>query len=275
MNKIILIIFLLIFFGLGYYMMIFEPQNIQIERHIITLENLPQSFDGTKIVQLSDLHSYWFSSREKKVLEMVEELEPDFVFITGDFVDPATKITDQDLSSVKTFWQELGKSYQGRIFGVLGNHDPREIKNLLERSEIAILDNENRKIIVNGEFIYLIGVDDPSAGRADLKKAMKGIENEATNILLAHGPEIINQVLGKRIDLVLVGHTHGGQVNIPFLEELFLEQLKPLSKYGRKYTSGLFKIDNTYLYVNRGIGTSIFPIRFNCPPEITLIELRK
>ena len=271
MSKIILIIFLLGVLLLGYYAVIFEPNNIKIERQVVAIENLPQTFDGVKIVQLSDFHSLWFGSREKRVLEILDELKPDFVFITGDFVDPITKIvTDRNLSSVKIFWQELGRKYQGRIFGVLGNHDTIIVKNYLEKSGITILDNENKKIILNNDFIYLIGVDDPWTGRDNLSKAIKGIEKETPKILLAHAAEIIDEAAKERMDLVLVGHTHGGQINFPVLGRL----IQPLSEYGRRYISGLFKVGYTYLYVNRGIGTSIIPIRFNCPPEITLIELR-
>ena len=284
MKKIVLIIFLIIVLFLSYYMVIFEPHNIQIERHTIMIENLPHSFEGMKIVHLTDFHSYWFGFREKKVLEILEEIEPDFVFLTGDFVDSITKtITDPEFESVEIFWQKLGKRYENRIFAVLGNHDPRVIENLLEESGINVLDNENKKIFIDNKFIHLIGVDDPRTGRDDLSKAMKGIQKNRPKILLAHSPDIITEAVEKRIDLVLVGDTHGGQVNIPIINPI-LEYLKPLTKYGRKYTKGLFKIENTpldskhltgytYLYVNRGIGTSVLPIRFNSPPEITLIKL--
>ena len=268
-KKIIRLILLLGILFLGYHMMIFEPNNIKIERHVVVMENLPQLFDRTRIVHLTDFHSYWFGSREKRVLQILKELEPDFVFITGDFIDSTTKlITDRDLSSVKIFWQKLGEKYENRIFAVLGNHDPGFLKNLLEENYINVLDNENKKIFINGDFIYLVGVDDPRTGRDDLAKAMKGIQENRPKILLAHAPDIINEAVEKRINLVLVGDTHGGQVNIPILEKLL-----PLSEYGRKYLSGLFNVQGTYLYVNRGVGTSILPIRFNSPPEIALIEL--
>lgn len=272
MNKIILIIFLLGALLFGYYVVVFEPSNIKIERQVITIKNLPRSFDGVKIVQLSDFHSLWFGSREKRVLEILEELNPDFIFITGDFVDPITKtITDQDLSSVKIFWQRLSEKYKNRVFGVLGNHDIGIVKNYLKESEITILDNENKKLFLGNDFIYLLGIDDPWTDRDDLPKAIEGTEDNAPKVLLAHAAEIINEATREKIDLVLVGHTHGGQVNIPVLGRL----IQPLSEYGKKYTKGLFEINSTYLYVNRGIGTSLFPIRLNCPPEITLIELRK
>lgn len=284
-KTIILIIFLVgvLFFELSYYMVIFEPNNIKIEKQVIAIENLPCSFERARIAHLTDIHSYWFGSREKKVLGILEELEPDFVFITGDFVGSVIKtITAPQLQSVKVFWQKLGEKYKNRIFAVLGNHDPGFLKNLLEKSGINVLDNENKRIFFGNKNekqkecifkgIYLIGVDDPRTGRDDLLKAMRGIQKKKPKILLAHAPDIISEAAGKRIDLVLVGDTHGGQVNIPILDP-FLKPLKPLSEYGRKYISGLFRVGDTYLYVNRGIGTSILPIRFNCPPEIALIEL--
>jgi len=175
------------------------------------------------------------------------------------------------LSSVKIFWQKLAQQHKNQVFAVLGNHDTELVKNYLTASGIRVLDNEHEKIFLGKDYIYLIGVDDPWTGRDDLARAMEGTEKDGLKILLAHSPDIIDKAAKQKIDLVLVGHTHGGQVNIPFLGEL----IQSLLKYGQQYTKGLFKIDSTYLYVNRGIGTSVFPIRFNCPPEITLIELRK
>lgn len=272
MSKIIFIIFSVGVLLLGYYAVIFEPNNIKIEKQVITIKNLPPSFDGIKIVQLSDFHSLWFGSRERKVLVLLEKLNPDFIFITGDFVDPLTKlITDKEFKSVRVFWQELGKRYKNRIFGVLGNHDSALVKNLLKESGITILDNKRKKLTLDKEFIFLIGIGHPWMSRNNLSKVMAGIEEEKPKILLAHGPEIIEEAKKEKIDLVLVGHTHGGQVNIPILGKL----IQPLSEEGRRYTRGLFKLNSTYLYVNRGVGTSFFPVRFNCPPEITLITLQK
>ena len=271
MSKTILIILFMGMLTFGYYALVFEPNNIKIERQVVAIENLPQTFDGVKIAQLSDLHSLWFGSQEKRILEILEELKPDFVFITGDFVDPTTKIT-KGVESVTKLWGELGNEYKNRIFGVFGNHDTPLVRNLLKRSGITILENENKKIFINNEFIYLIGVDDPWTGRHNLAKAMEGIETEAPKILLSHSPDIIEEIKKEKIDidLILAGHTHGGQVRIPFLGAPWTP-----SKYGQKYAQGLFEINSTYLYVNRGIGTSLLPIRFNCPPEITLIKLQK
>jgi len=263
MKKIILIIFLLLILAVGYYAVFFEPYNFQIAKHTFYFENLTR--EKIKIVHLSDFHSVTFSKREKKVLEIVDKLSPDFVFITGDFIGKLRKAKENE-DSLATFWQTLSDKYKNRVFAVLGNHDNLWVKNLLEKSGIKILNNES--YLLNG--FYLIGVDDPYTGRDDLLKAMKEVENEFPKILLAHSPDVIEKAKKEKIDLVLAGHTHGGQIKIPFFGPIWIP-----SKYGKKYSEGLFKENSTFLYVNRGVGTFLLPARFNCPPEITLIELTK
>ncbi|MEA1937260.1 MAG: metallophosphoesterase [Patescibacteria group bacterium] len=258
-----------------WYSFIFEPNNIQIEKINIEIENLPESFNNTKIVHLTDFHSYNFGEREKKVLEILEDINPDFVFITGDFIDHKTK----DISSCQEFWSELGNRYQGKVYSVLGNHeywidhiDANSIKRLLEKSGIVVLSNENEKIFQDNEYIYLLGVNDPHTGNDDLGVAAADTEKDIPKILLAHSPDIVNDLENlekEKIDLILAGHTHGGQFVIPFIQPYWT----PTKNHG-KYASGLFKIGNAYLYVNRGIGMAVLPIRFNCPPEIAVIELR-
>lgn len=273
-KKIFLILAFLIFvISLFYYSFIFEPHNIQIEKISIEIENLPEEFEGTKIVHLTDFHSKNFGEREKRVLEILKNLNPDFVFITGDLIDHSTK----DLNSCQEFWQELGNQHQGKVFGVLGNHehwlgspDVVAIKKLLEKSGISILNNENRKIFQDNNYIYLLGVDDPDSEKDDLSKAIIDTEENIPKILLAHSPDIIDNLRKEKVDLILTGHTHGGQVIIPFIKPFWI----PTKNRG-KYASGLFEVNDTLLYVNRGIGTAALPIRFNCPPEITVIELER
>ena len=275
-KRFLILTFLVFPMILGWYSLIFEPNNIQVEKINIEMANLPEAFGGVKIVHLTDLHSFGFDKREKMVLEMVGEIDPDFVFITGDFVDRKTK----DIDSVQEFWQELGDQYKGKIFGVLGNHeyknenaDSDSLEELLEKSGIVILDNENQKIFQDDEYIYLVGVDDPDTGNDDLKKAATATEENIPKILLAHSPDIVNDpdsLKEEKINLILAGHTHGGQIKIPFIRPFWV----PTKNRG-KYASGSFEIGDTCLYVNRGVGLSVFPIRFNCPPEITLIELNK
>ena len=272
----LLVAFLISLTALIWYSFIFEPNNIQIKKISIEIENLPESFNNTRIVHLTDFHSHNFGEREKRVLEILEEIDPDFVFITGDFIDHKTK----DINSCQEFWRELGNRYQGKIFGITGNHEywnndinAEDFKNLLEESGIIVLDNRNEKIFQGDEYIYLIGIDDPHTGNDDLKKAAAGAEKNVPKILLAHSPDIVNDLESlkkEKIDLILAGHTHGGQIRIPFVQPYWT----PTKNRG-KYASGLFEIGDIYLYVNRGIGMAVLPIRFNCPPEITVIELKK
>ena len=270
----LLITFFIFVFFLFWYSFVFEPNNIQVEEVSIKIENLPESFNNTKIAHLTDFHSYEFGKREKRVLEILDSIDPDFIFITGDFIDHRTK----DISSCQEFWSELGNRYQGRVYSVLGNHeywidhiDASSIKKLLEESGIVVLSNENEKIFQGDEYIYLLGVDDPHTGNDDLKKSAINTYENIPKILLAHSPDIINDLESlerENIDLILAGHTHGGQVVIPFMRPYWT----PTKNRG-KYASGLFEINEMNLYVNRGIGMAVYPIRFNCPPEITVIEL--
>jgi predicted MPP superfamily phosphohydrolase len=261
-------LFLILFFLFFYYSVFFEPNNIKVEKLTIFIKELPKSFEGTKIVQISDLHSLWFGNREKKLLKIVESLNPDFVFLTGDYVDPLTKLTDKNLNSVKKFWEILGEKYSGKIFAVFGNHDTKFVQAEILKTKIIVLDNKSRKIFKGKDFIYLVGVSDPRTGQDSISKALEDVKEDRPKILLAHAPEIIEKIKNLNFDLVLVGDTHGGQVNLPFLKNFHL------TKLGRKYSKGFFKLKNTILYVNRGIGTTFFPIRFYCQPEITLIELK-
>ena len=257
------------FFTIGTLAFFITPNLIKVERFSLQINNLPPSFEGTKILHLTDFHSKKFGRKEKKALKLVSELKPDFIFITGDIIDWQTK----DLESCQKFWQELAKNYQQRIFGVYGNHEHRNrnfknLDNLFIKSGIKILNNEAVRLEKGDDFIYLIGVDDPHLGYDDIEKAMEKVEEKAPKILLAHSPEIFRRIKDKNIDLVLSGHTHGCQINIPFLCDFFI----PL-KYDKKYKRGLFQENSIYLYVSRGIGETFLPIRFRSFPEIILINL--
>lgn len=269
----------------GIWGVFIEPNHIKVEKLSLEIKDLPPSFENLKILHLSDFHSRGFGQKEKKILEILSQLSPDFIFITGDIVDWSTR----DFESCRKFWKELSKNYQGRIFAVYGNHDHRnknfrDLDAFLKESKIEILNNESRKIEKGEDFIYLIGVDDSHLGYDNIENAMKGIKSNASKILLAHSPEIFRKIkdlpanrlepqgdwqAGKDINLVLAGHTHGGQINIPFFSYFVL----PL-KYDKKYKSGLFEENLIYLYVSRGIGETVLPIRVNAFPEVALIELR-
>lgn len=262
--------FFLIFFIslLFFWGMVIEPSQIKVEEVEIKIKNLPGDFENLKIIQLSDLHCKKFKKREEKILKIVKNLNPDYIFLTGDIVDWATKNFD----SCQIFWRELSKNFS--VFAVFGNHDHRNLnfknlKKILTESGIPVLDNQSQKLKRGKSFIYLLGVDDPHLGYDNLELAMAEIKENKVKILLAHSPEIFSKAKEKDIDLVLSGHTHGGQINIPFLVDLIL----PL-KYDKKYKRGLFQENSHSLYVSRGLGTTFLPIRINSFPEITFLRLK-
>lgn len=302
-RKKILLIFAILIILISAWSFFIEPNFIKVEKVSLKIENLPSSFERVKIAHLTDFHSKNFGKKEKKVLKILDDLKPDYIFITGDIIDWKTN----DLKSCQEFWKELDKIYHNKIFAVYGNHDHRNRKfktfdKLFRESKIEVLNNQSKKISVqsgffsngkkNEDFVYLVGIDDPCSDydnldyndlqkicydnlqknyHDNLQKTFKKIKDEKIpKILLAHSPEIFREVknLSFKVDLTLVGHTHGGQVDIPFLVDLIL----PL-KYDKKYKEGLFKENSEYLYVNRGIGPSFLPIRFNSFPEIALIEI--
>lgn len=262
----ILVILIVLFCFWGF---LIEPNIIKVERLTIRIKNLPNSFNNLKIVHLTDTHLTNFGKKEKKVINIVSRLKPDLIVITGDIIDERTR----DLKPCRLFFEGLSKNYQGKIFAVYGNHDHLTKKfeglgNVLKENGVCVLDNESRKLCKGKDFIYLIGVDDPYLGYDDIDKATNGLEKNRIKILLAHSPDIHKGAKDKNISLILVGHAHGCQVNIPFLCNLFL----PL-RYSKKYKMGLFKSGSTYMYVNRGIGEVIAPVRINSFPEIGLIKL--
>lgn len=264
-------LFFLFIFLIGVWSVFFEPYRFKVEKIKIGIKNLPPVFEGTKIVQLSDLHSGKMGRRERKALEMVKKINPDFIFITGDFVDRRTK----NINYFRDFFPQLSQNGKIKIFGVYGNHDHSNknfptFNNFFKENGVVILNNESQKIFKEENFIYLLGADDPHRNFDNMEKTMAGLEENVPKILLAHSPDILQKTRDKKINLILTGHTHGGQVNIPFLVKLVL----PL-KYDKKYQQGLFQDNDTYLYVNRGVGTTLLPIRFNSPPEVTLITLTR
>jgi predicted MPP superfamily phosphohydrolase len=254
------------------YSIVIEPNFIITTTYVnVSIKNLPESFNGFRIVHITDLHfgSLGLPIKYDYVLEKVRTLRPDLIAITGDLVS-----NEESTREALDFINKLSKISD--VYIVFGNWDPWNAFNLgefeaaINKSRIHVLLNENIAIYRNGSFIYIAGVDDPYSGRDDLESALRNIKEGSVVVLLAHSPQIIDKCIGK-VDLVLSGHTHGGQVVIPFLGPLFV----PLpSKYSR-FTYGYFDLNGTKMFVSRGIGTSILPVRFACPPEIAVIELTR
>lgn len=264
-----MIVFLagIIFFLFGFAWIFFiEPNLLLKTKTEIILAGDLKAPKELKIVHISDIHFRHFGAREKKLIASLKEISPDYIFITGDLLDWTT----ENLFLTEDFLKKLSFVAPGRIYGVYGNHEHRnkrisQIKAVFKKSGLKILENES---VFLEESFYLIGADDPHSNRDDLKKALSGVENQYPKILLAHSPGVFKKIEQKNI-LILAGHTHGGQINIPILTEFVF----PL-KYDKKYKKGLFFEDEKWLYVTRGIGTTFIPARLFSPPEITIINLK-
>lgn len=274
-NKIIILIFLFLA-PIGYSYLI-EPNALTIEERVFKLDCLEEDISGQKIIQISDLHFTGKTSenRIERIFRAVENLKPAAVFITGDFISEEAGIGP----AVKL----MGKISDGApIYAVFGNWDywalnynAAKLKKELESSGVKVLLNETVALKLADQVINLIGVRDTYTSgdsKSDLEAAMKEIADNDKNcrLLLAHSPDIAGDAADKNIDLILTGHTHGGQVNIPFITERLIPVRYPSTK---GFIGGLYKIEETRMYINRGIGTSVLPLRFLSSPEITFITL--
>jgi predicted MPP superfamily phosphohydrolase len=266
----------LAFATLGGYSWFFEPHVPIVEQVEISLPRLPEQFDGLKIVQLSDLHygPHISSTDLAAVVKTTNRLHPDVAVITGDFVTvqlfrgPSQAQTDAELCAI-----ELAglRARLGR-FAVLGNHDhyagADSVAETLNLNGIAVLRNCAAPVESDQARLWIAGVDDVLVHGADLEKAVRQVPKNEPTVLLAHEPDYADYVTQFRVDLQLSGHSHGGQVRIPFLGAPILPAM------ARKYPIGMRRVGRLQLYTNRGIGVIDPPVRFNCPPEITLLTLR-
>jgi len=257
--------YLILLVGIFCWIVFYEPNSLSHTYYTIYNNNLK----GLKVVVIADLHPK--PNQEKRIKQVVEatnSVEPDLVFLLGDYVSGhleqqtlPIEITAKNLSLLKS---KLG------VYAVLGNHDSwanaRKIKSELENNNINVLDNKNINIKDQKYDFYISGISDLTTGYPNIEKALKDVQ--MPNIFLSHNPDIFPK-LPENITLVLAGHTHGGQVIFPYLGPLLVP-----SDYGKKYSSGLIEENNKKMIVSKGIGTSILPIRFNCKPEIIIINFK-
>ena len=260
----------------------------EIDRHRIDvtssdafLPGLPEAFDGFRIVQISDIHMDEFTEAffVRDVVKRINRLNPDAVVVTGDFVTSALAPRNYAIGAA---WQCAG-ILDGldcrQRYAAFGNHDvmigPKEITQALAAHGIAVLQNAHVPIERGGSRIWLSGLDDPLQGLPlpdlAIPESIRNLPNEPV-VLLCHAPDYADRVLlhpsSSSVALMLSGHTHGGQIRLPFIGPPIRATM------GSKYVEGWFRLGQMQLHVNRGIGSVGVPFRFNCPPEISLITLR-
>jgi predicted MPP superfamily phosphohydrolase len=237
----------------------------------LKIKNLPEAFKGWKIVQFSDTHFGFHYGGEsfRRVVRMINDLNPDILFFTGDLLDRQWLETPSP--SVLPALQEL-KVPRGGKWAVLGNHDyalKDQVVEMLQSSNFRVLINSHDYIESKGQHLCIAGVDEYMFGQFDIKKTLLGKSDQDCVLLLAHEPDLADICCTFNVNAQFSGHSHGGQIRKPFSKPIFTPEL------GQKYVSGLYSIgDNEMpLYVNRGIGTSYLPIRLFCRPEITVFYI--
>jgi hypothetical protein len=233
----------------------------------IWLDALPEAFSGLRVVQISDIHHGLFLPEPwlTEAVQQTNRLRPDIVVLTGDFVT----YSRANIEPAAEILSRLRARYG--VLAVLGNHDFRvgadAVTAALRRKHIGVLRNKHIKVQFGGSSLYVAGVDDYGYG-ADVRRAVRGIPRDAATILLAHNPRIIHLASRHGVSLVLSGHTHGGQVNLPLLGTVYGRSPERL-----RYKIGWDRLGATQIYVSRGIGTIVLPWRVRCPAEITHLEL--
>jgi len=257
--------------GYGYLM---EPNLIKVETIRLRLPRLSGKFSGFRLAQISDIHmGGWMNGeRFQHVVDLILAEEPDVLLITGDFVighDPGS-ISEQTIRDLTAGLAGLADSFP--TFAVLGNHDywtgAGRIRQVLSDSGITDLTNTAFTLERGEECLHLCGVDDLWEGDPRLDQVIAKLADDSAAILLAHEPDFADASAATgRFDLQLSGHTHGGQVVLPFVGPPILPYL------GRKYPSGIYRVGEMVQYTNRGVGMARLPVRINCPPEITVFVL--
>lgn len=288
LKLIIFILFCLLLAGYSYFI---EPNRLEVNRYVVQDEQLK----GVQIVFASDFHvKPYGQKRLDMIVEKINAENPDLVLSVGDYVCGHTRHSTMPIEQIAKTLSKVKTKYG--FYTSLGNHDgwydPAEITMNLEENGIKVLANSNVQVNIKGQKLYIAGVEDYDTGNPEIYKALNGVgvdengEYDEPVIMLSHSPDLFPK-MPTAITLMLAGHTHGGQVRIPFLGPIFTA-----SQYHDKYAKGwkqefggkLQQVDLTKpiklqkdvktLFVTRGIGVSILPFRFNCVPEINVIEFQ-
>lgn len=249
-----------------------EPRWIEIKRIRLSFERLPEAFHGIKVVHFSDVHigQHFNLEHLHVVSDLINKQQPDLLCFTGDLFD--FTVSEDAVSTgemLAKLQAPLGK------WAVLGNHDyytgAKETTAILQKGNFATLVNQHARIRLGEAELQIAGVDDITRGKPNIKAALNGADPNQFTLLLSHSANYADEAVKEHVDLQLSGHSHGGQVRLPFLGA----PVTPPN--GDKYVMGHYVVQDSRLqvYTNRGIGTSILPVRFMCRPEITVITLER
>jgi predicted MPP superfamily phosphohydrolase len=239
--------------------------DIKVLQQDIHIKCLPSGFAEFTILQLSDLHIDINPQLAEVHCKAVQNLDYDICVMTGDYRAKTWGSHQPAIDGINQLRQEL----HGDLYAILGNHDSIRMLPHLETMDIKVLVNQSIALTRNNDTIYLAGIDDPHYYRSDnMELACDAIPQDAVSILLSHSPEIYKQAAYAEFDLMLCGHMHGGQICLPGRIPLMVNANCP-----RRFIKGLWQFGAMQGYTSVGSGTSVVDVRFNCPPEITLLRL--
>ena len=243
-----------------------EPRMPVLTTYHVAIPNLPRELDGFRIVQLSDIHrrravpDYTI----RKAVRIANSTHADVAVLTGDFVGKGRSNIEPCFDMLARLRTRHGS------YATLGNHDHwgqlDAIRASIDKHHIKLLNNSSDEIAPG---LYLVGIDDLWSGKPDLAKAFEGVDTDRAYVMLSHTPLAVDLFKGYR-GLLITGHTHGGQVQLPFVP---MERLPGLK--GWKYIEGWYRVGDILMYVNRGVGMIVPPVRFRCRPEVTLYVLHR
>lgn len=251
---------------------------LTVSKYSYESSNIPQEFDGYRIVQISDLHNKEFGQNNAWLLRLISKQDPDMIVITGDLIDS----NHPDFSATLNFAKEAG-SY-APVFFISGNHesyidqtDYQSYLSDLKTCGVTILDDRAQTIKYGNSVINLIGLADPemqdsllSNGKSPRNEVIKQfVRTDTVNIVLSHRPELFEYYADVGFNLVLSGHAHGGQFRFPMIGGVYA----PNQGFFPKYTKGIYRLADTEMVVSRGLGNSNFPLRLFNFPEVVVVDL--
>ena len=272
--RILFAVIVLLIAGIVFWAFLIEPGRLIVREQTIQIDNWPHELDGLRIAVLSDIHADdWFIDDKKlrQIVERTNQLQPELIVILGDYMSSNGHVTrrvepEHFGAILKDLHAPLG------VYSVLGNHDwwysGTKVRAGLEQNGIMVLENEAIHFDVRGTTLWLVGLADLWTRRQEIAETVAMVPEGKPVIALTHNPDIFPN-LPARVQLLLAGHTHGGQVRFPLIGSVVES-----SDYGERYVMGHVVENNHHLFVTSGIGTSIVPVRFGVPPEIVLLTIK-
>ena len=265
---------LLLLLGVGVWSFFVEPNRLVIHQEVIQIDNWPKELSGLRIAIISDIHTGAPFVNDNKLREIVartNQLNPDLIVLLGDYMSGNSWHShrvepDVTAAGLKDLRAPLG------VYSVLGNHDwwynGNKVRAAFVQNGISVLENETAEIKWRNSSFWLVGFADLWTRPQRIQETLSKIPDGSTIVAITHNPDIFPR-LPRNVQLLLAGHTHGGQVNFPIIGR----PIEP-SDFGQRYAAGHVLEDGHHLFVTTGIGTSILPIRFRVPPEIVLLTIR-